>query len=161
MLLPSSPRCRRSQPRPLWPYQRRNPIFAVIEAHRRAWADLGTECGNQAVLEEEIPWERRHYSIEADDDPRWVAQQTYMHAVHDRLNAAKDALIKIEPTTIAGAIALLSFAAEHVRLGRGEWGEGYEDPEPLCGWGEEHGLSWETMLHMHVAKALKGISMTS
>jgi hypothetical protein len=25
------------------------PIFAVIEAHRRAWADLGTECTNQEV----------------------------------------------------------------------------------------------------------------
>jgi hypothetical protein len=90
------------------------------------------------VLEDEIPWERRHYSIEAGDDPRWIVQQHAMHDVHDRINSAADAMLDIEPTTIAGAVALLSYAAEHVRMTGAEWPDEYENPEPVCGWVEEH-----------------------
>jgi hypothetical protein len=138
-----------------------DPIFAVIEVHRRAWADLGTECKNQTALEEEIPPERRRTDncddgIEAGDDSRWIALQYAMDDVHARINDAADAMLDIEPTTIAGVIALLSYAAEHVRRGA-EWADVYEDPEPLSGWVKKHGLSWEAMLHMHVAKALQAV----
>jgi hypothetical protein len=137
-----------------------DPILAVIEAHRRAWADLGTECKNQEVLEGEISSERRcsdPYSIEPGDDPRWIALEHAMRAVHSRIGNATDAMIEIEPTTIAGAAALLSYAAEHVRVSGANWPEGYESPEPASDWVKEHGLTWNTMLHMHIAKALKGM----
>jgi hypothetical protein len=142
-----------------------DPIFAVIEAHRRAWADLGTECENQTALEKEIPPERRRADncddgIEAGDDSRWIALQYAMEDVHARIDDAADAMLDIEPTTIAGVIALLSYAAEHVRRGA-EWAEVYEDPEPLSGWVKKHGLSWEAMLHMHVAKALQAVENRS
>jgi hypothetical protein len=83
-----------------------DPIFAVIEAHRRAWADFVTECGNQAALEEEISDERRHYSIEAGDDPGWIALQQTLRDASDRADAIAGTLLEIEPTTIAGVRGL-------------------------------------------------------
>ena len=66
-------------------------------------------------------------------------------------------MLDIEPTIIAGVIALLSYAAEQVRITGADWPDGYISPEPVCGWVAKVGLPWEVMLHMHLAKALKGI----
>jgi hypothetical protein len=141
-----------------------DPILAVIEAHRRAWAELGTACDNQAVLENEIPHERRHYDVEDSDDPRWIAQQQVMQDVNDRLADAATAMLDIAPTTIAGVIALLSYATEHVCISGADWPDEYEVPkletaEPVCGWVKTHGVPWETMLHLHVAKTLASIAV--
>ena len=71
-----------------------DPIFAAIEAHRAAWAALEKDCSR--LSDESTP--------EAE-------------AEFDRLNAAVEeavgTLVDTQPTTMAGAVALLRHVAEH------------------------------------------------
>jgi hypothetical protein len=113
-----------------------DPIFAAIEAHRTAWGALGHDCSALAELARD--------SEEA---------QQKLDALHDAVSEAEDGLLDVIPTTFAGVVAILSYAADHVRRGS-EWGGGYVDEEPLSGWCEKHGVPWEVILHQNLAKAL-------
>jgi hypothetical protein len=71
---------------------KRDPIFAAIRRHRAAWKDLDSRCG-----------------LYADDEA--PEAQAALAALHDEVSAAVDDLNNIEPTTIAGAVALLRYVA--------------------------------------------------
>jgi hypothetical protein len=115
-----------------------DPIFAAIEAHRQAWAALCADC---SALDE---------AAFAGDQK---AEQE-LDRLNDAADAATDGLIDIVPTTIAGASALLAYAADHISSGS-EWAKCYEDDEePLSDSRRQHGITWEAILHRNLAKAL-------
>jgi hypothetical protein len=141
-----------------------DPIFAAIEAHRSMWARLGEVVTAQSRLFEMLPEEQRQSSITTwetkiveTDDPRWIASERLVSQTSDAVNESDDAILDTAPTTLAGVAAVLKYAADHVRQGNG-WGGGYEDDEPLSGWVRKHGITWETVLHMNLAKALTTIA---
>jgi hypothetical protein len=95
-----------------------DPIFAAIEAHRRAVATHDETVGTESVLEVGLPADRTRSRVKAweetiveGDDPRWVA------AVRTRWNASElmdDVaidLLNTQAATVAGVEALLRYFA--------------------------------------------------
>jgi hypothetical protein len=68
-----------------------DPIFAAIQTHRAAWAHL-----------EDSPWKSNVHTT-PEDEPRR----------NNVVSDAEDDLSATEPTTIAGAVALLRYVAAH------------------------------------------------
>jgi hypothetical protein len=86
-----------------------DPIIAAIEAHRRACADTRAAFERQSAVENELVAGTRVPAGEAENDPQWIASNAVVGealAVQDDL-AVK--LIETQPTTIAGAAALLTY----------------------------------------------------
>jgi hypothetical protein len=97
-----------------------DPIFAVIEAHHRAMAHE-TAC-NRAVdrAEEALPEDQTTWCFCHSDDgwtppdgctdaPEWIEVQQRMSEAYDLRFDAVETLLTAEPTTLAGAIALLEY----------------------------------------------------
>ena len=118
-----------------------DPIFAAIEAHQRAWADLREKCSDLDAAHTE----------EADCELR---------RLDDAIDEAADGLLDVVPTTIRGVSALLTYAADHA-CGGNSWPEGYVDENPKTGWDREQGVSWEVIIHRNLAKALPKIADTT
>jgi hypothetical protein len=92
----------------------RDPIIAVIEAHRRACVDTRAAFEHQSAIENELVAGVRVSAGEAENDPRWIAVNDAAEgalAVQDDL-AMK--LLETQPTTIAGAAALLTYYVDVV-----------------------------------------------
>jgi hypothetical protein len=103
-------------------------IFAAIEAHRAAWATLEKDCSR--LDEENTP------EAEAEFD-----------RLNDAIEEAACTLADTQPTTVAGAVALLRHAAEHE--GKGDTFESLED--------EDDGKMkpWSYFMHRTLADALE------
>jgi hypothetical protein len=89
-----------------------DPIFAVIEAHRRSCAETLAAYERQSEVEDELVAVFRVSVGEAEADPRWIAVNDAAQEalrVQDEL-ALK--LVNIWPTTVAGAAALLTYYAD-------------------------------------------------
>jgi hypothetical protein len=94
-----------------------DPIFAAIEAHRRAVATHDEAVDLETALEASLPDDQRQSTtwketIVETDDPRWLAA---MRAVSAASNATDDLAINLlntEPTTVAGIEALLRYFAD-------------------------------------------------
>jgi hypothetical protein len=114
-----------------------DPIFDAIERHRRAHA-----VWSAAV--------HREFKSEGKDGARFIESQlvTEEKAI-ERHNACVD-LVKVHPTTIAGAIALLRYYAEHASLDGDTCWPKYLDDERE----HEHG----EVLVRHAVAALERIS---
>jgi hypothetical protein len=111
-----------------------DPIFAAIEAHRAAWAAL--EKGCKWLDDESTP------ETEAEFD-----------RLNDAVEEAACTLVDTQPTTMAGAVALLRHAAEHE--GMGDTFEGLED--------EDDGKMkpWSYFMHRTLADALEGMKASA
>jgi hypothetical protein len=116
-----------------------DPIFAAIEAHRRAWTENERECSK---LDE---------ATHAGDDQAKRRGRQLLEAV----DATADALVDILPTTLAGVAALLEYAGDHA-IDRGDrWpGEYVVEDES----GQRHVVFWETALHVNLVEALSKIA---
>jgi hypothetical protein len=82
-----------------------DPIIAVIEAHRRAWAKTHAAFEHQSAVEDVLGARVG----EAEDDPQWIAANA---AVGEALALQDDLAVRLletRPTTIAGAAALLTY----------------------------------------------------
>jgi len=91
-----------------------DPIIAAIEAHRRACAVTRAAFERRSAVEDEFVAGVRVPAGEAENDPEWIAANDAAGealAVQDDL-AVK--LLEIQPTTIAGAAALLSYYVDAV-----------------------------------------------
>jgi hypothetical protein len=108
-----------------------DPIFAAIDAHRRTWANL---IANVSELDEQ-------------------GKQRAVDRLWRQVDKAAAALIEITPTSIAGASALLTYAADHVSAGEG-WGQ-FEDGHVRS---DGDGVPWEVLLHRNLAAALPNIA---
>src|SRR5256885_480120 len=104
-------------PAPLSP----DPVFAAIAAHKAAYIRPDRACRQVSDLEGAIPRERRKewwdedraQGIGADDDPRWTAALDAQRAAFDAEKKPAWALARAWPADIAGAAALLRYAAEY------------------------------------------------
>ena len=91
-----------------------DPIIAAIEAHRRAYAETCAAYERRSTVEDELVAGGRVAAGEAENDPRWIAADDAAGealAVQDAL-AVK--LLETQPTTIAGAAALLTYYVDVV-----------------------------------------------
>ena len=91
-----------------------DPIIAAIEAHRRACVETCAAYERLDAVEDELVAEIRLPAGEAENDPQWIAANDAAGealAVQDDL-AVK--LLEIQPTTIAGAAALLAYYVDAV-----------------------------------------------
>jgi len=94
-----------------------DPIFAAIEAHRRAIAAHGEAVGIEMALEVSLPDDRRltdawEDKIVETDDPRWPAALRAVSAASSAMDDAAINLVNIEPTTVAGVEGLLRYFAD-------------------------------------------------
>lgn len=109
-----------------------DPIFDLIDTHRKA----------EAAFIDSIREDVRMA------DPRWLEYERIRELSNDKTEDAAADLVSVQPTTMAGVIALLSYAAEYVDKGN-EWPDLEED-------GEQN--TWEVFLHRSLAEALAEIA---
>jgi hypothetical protein len=89
-----------------------DPIIAAIEAHRRACAETRAAFEYQSAVENEFVAATRVSAGETENESQWTAANAVAGealAVQDDL-AVK--LLETQPTTIAGAAALLTYYAD-------------------------------------------------
>jgi hypothetical protein len=91
-----------------------DPIFAAIEAHRRAVATHDETVGVESALEVGLPADQTRSRIRAweetiveGDDPRWVAAVRTRWNASELMDDAGIGLLNTEPATVAGVEALL------------------------------------------------------
>jgi hypothetical protein len=136
-----------------------DPVFAVIAAHKAAYARLDQACSHVSRLEGNIPkqqrqeWfdEDRRQGIGADDDPRWTAALTAQRAASDAETQTAWGLARAQPAGLAGAAALLRHAGEF-EAGGDDWPCDPEDPE------DENGEEWTVTFHRNLAAALEAMA---
>jgi hypothetical protein len=129
--------------------------LAAIAAHRAAYEALDAACLALSALERRIPEALRQGQFDdeigtgagANDDPRWTAGNKAYQAAAEAETAAAWALAHLKPTTLAGAVALLRYAAESAA--RGEWPD---LPET-----EEDDADWYDTFHASLAGALAAL----
>jgi hypothetical protein len=134
-----------------------DPIFAAIEAHKMAYANLVAIVEAHSLLESELPREKRRSNVSVweeniveADDPRWIDnERAFLRAADAEEDAAME-LINAEPTTVAVAAALLKHVVAMEAKGWG-WPSGLQEdeakPTPI-------GKNWEVFLHRNLAELL-------
>jgi hypothetical protein len=91
-----------------------DPIIAAINAHRRACAETWAAYERRNAVEDELVVGVRVPAGEAESDPQWIAADD---AAGEALTVQDDLAVKLletQPTTIAGAAALLSYYVDAV-----------------------------------------------
>ena len=91
-----------------------DPIIAAIEAHRRACAETCAAYERRNAVEDELVAGVRVPAGEAESDPQWIAADD---AAGEALAVQDDLAVKLletQPTTIAGAAALLNYYVDAV-----------------------------------------------
>jgi len=91
-----------------------DPIIAAIEAHRRACVRTRAAFENQSAVENELVARAGVPAGEAENNRRWVAANA---AVGEAMVVQDDLAVKLletQPTTIAGAAALLTYYVDVV-----------------------------------------------
>jgi hypothetical protein len=95
-----------------------DPIFAAIEAHRRAIAAHSEAVGTEDALQASLPDDHqrsvlnvRREEIVETDDPGWIAAIRARWATSNSMDDLAIDLINTEPTTVAGIEALLRYFA--------------------------------------------------
>jgi hypothetical protein len=76
-----------------------DPIYAAIERSRLAWAELEAHCS----------------ALSDAGTPEAHAEELRLN---HRVSAADEKMVETDPTTIAGAVALLRYVADHERSGK-------------------------------------------
>jgi hypothetical protein len=136
-----------------------DPIFAAIEAHKRAYAALDACLGRKSKLEEQFmdavadmqdKIERYHQlkALEAAD-PEWCALEKQTLELHDAEEETILGMIEDRPHTLAGAAALLRHVVDQERRGN-EWPRGLQEEE--TGFDNE---DWATFLHRNIAEVIE------
>jgi hypothetical protein len=131
-----------------------------IAATLPAWASAGNR---EAALEAALAGlEQDRRELEA---ARQTCGLTAMEAARDRTsNAAEDAALAIldtHPTTVAGVVALLTYAADYTKRGA-EWPSDLFDEDEIehnPRFPKEPGHDWSFYLHRMLAEALPNIVM--
>ena len=122
-----------------------DPIFAAIDIHRRAVAAYDAHCVQQDKLEAEIS---------SDDDPRWIAFEQGLHRLREVEIDAECELAGVVPTTIAGVLAILKYAAEREKKGIA-WRDDLIDSDDEE---SKRGQSWYYFVHRNIVQTLEGVA---
>jgi hypothetical protein len=97
-----------------------DPIIAAIEAHRHARAETWAAYERRNAVEDELVAGVRGPAGEAESDPHWIAADD---AAGEALAVQDDLALKLletQPTTIAGAAALLTYYVDAVTTAQPE-----------------------------------------
>jgi hypothetical protein len=96
-----------------------DPIIVAIEAHRRACAETWAAFERRSAVEDEFVAGVRVPAGEAENDPEWIAAND---AAGEALAVQDDLAVKLllQPTTIAGAAALLTYYVDAVTTAQPE-----------------------------------------
>jgi hypothetical protein len=97
-----------------------DPIIAAIEAHRHACAETWAAYERRNAVEDELVAGVRGPAGEAESDPHWIAADD---AAGEALVVQDDLALKLletQPTTIAGAAALLTYYVDAVTTAQPE-----------------------------------------
>ena len=80
-----------------------DPIYAAITADKAAISAFSKAADARNALE-----------IANTDDPRWINAEEKVDATSEAMDEAALSILKVEPTTLEGAIAVLRYAVDHV-----------------------------------------------
>jgi hypothetical protein len=134
-----------------------DPILEAIEAHKAARATWLEWVCRHSDLEQELPKEKRQSNIDVweeliifADDPRWIEAERELKRTSDLESDAAIVLLTVQPTTLAGILALLNYAVEADTDGVG-W------PDSLQSDDGRITRSWQFFLIEGVAEALAGM----
>jgi hypothetical protein len=140
-----------------------DPIFAAIESHRQAYAELVRVLAWRTQFEEGAGVRRWWYSQGGRAAPAGTdaTNVDVEMAVNDASDAAEDAaffLLEMLPSTAAGAAALLRYSAKCAEAEPDFWPDRivYDDADE-----ESDGVDWHVALAHHVADALEAIASGS
>lgn len=93
-----------------------DPIFAALDAHKRAVAAYNALVHQEDSIEKTIPPERRRTrsaeEIIEKDDPRWISYHQNLDRLADAEIEAECQLASVVPTSLNGVIALLEYSVE-------------------------------------------------
>ena len=89
-----------------------DPIIAAIEAHRRACAETRAAFEHQSAVENELVAGALVSAGEAENDPQWIAPEDAAGVALALQDDLAMKLLETQPTTIAGAAALLTYYAD-------------------------------------------------
>jgi hypothetical protein len=132
-----------------------DPIFAAIEAHRRAIAAHNDAVCAESALEQSLPRDRRRSRITAseeniveNDDPRWLDAIRVRWVAANTMDDLAIDLLNVMPTTTGGVEALLRYFAHQEEALFPD--EGTDDDESIWAFG--------ALLVRHAADALRAIA---
>ncbi len=80
-----------------------DPIYAAITAHKAAISAFSKAADARSALE-----------IANTDDPRWIDAEEKVRATSEAMDETALSILKVKPTTLEGAIAVLRYAVDHV-----------------------------------------------
>jgi hypothetical protein len=134
------------------------PIFKAIADHAASGYALHVGLKTMYALEAELPEELRKSSINEweeviveTDDPRWINSEKNVRALFEADEDAAMGLINIEPTSLAGLLALVRHVTAYEARGDG-WPSGLQEDaaKPTA-----IGKGWEVYLHRNIAALLE------
>ncbi len=115
-----------------------DPIFAAIEAHRKARAALNADCSR----------------LDEEGTPQAEAKLSQLTEAEDR---AIDSLVNTQPTTMEGVLAVLRYLAEVESIPGNEWvGDYADDSDPRVS--KRHGAPPQYFFHGNIANALQKLT---
>jgi hypothetical protein len=122
----------------------RDPTFRTISVHQKAVAGLMAALKNQRRLEDKLGGKAY-----GGNDSKWMTSEKALDAAWRARDSAALNLVRIEPTTIDGAIALLNYFAEIAA----------DDVPPISDQAAERlGAPFSVVIARHVARALGRIA---
>jgi hypothetical protein len=141
------------------PLREIDPIFAAIEAYTKACEAHEERVSENGRLCRKIPKKRRQSYIHAreeeffeSDDPRWIASERAVASAYDAAEDAAIELLTVEPTTLAGASALLTYFGETERGGLG-----LVFPDSVDYRDDGEGITFHAALAFHVSETINRI----
>ncbi len=139
-----------------------DPIFAAIDAHRMACAEMSAAYEVHSHLDRTLPFSRcqSHITrweekIVETDDPRWIAAEREINRCQDAADDAACKLVSVTPVTLAGMIAMLGHVTEVEQKDPEAW------PEPLCDdddTEQKRGRNWSFYLHRNLLESLQALA---
>jgi len=136
-----------------------DPVFGLIEAHQRATRALEDNIHRYCELEKTLPKEATRSSINSweekiveTDAPEWIAAARALDAAHDYETDAACELLVV-PSTMAGVIALLTYATSAARAD--DWPTGLVEDDGK----RDH--SWEFFAMRNCREALESLAVAS
>jgi hypothetical protein len=141
-----------------------DPVFALIDAHKAAFAEWTEAMNHLSDMDEAIPSELQKGStycfqveIVETDDPRWTAANIRYNDTIIKADTIAIEMLGITPTSLAGLGAILRYAAQHVEDGN-MWPDGEqiedEDEEPKSFLGRD----WNFYLLRNLGEAVQKIA---
>jgi hypothetical protein len=101
-----------------------DPVLQLIEDHKGSITTVDDLIKVVSDLEESLPRDAQKsnffgqdLTIVASDDPRWIDITCRYYEESGRSDQIALQMLSVEPTTLAGAVALLNYAADHIAAG--------------------------------------------